>query len=82
MDDSGHELCLEEPEQRLETTGIAKPVVIEDGVWIGAHCIILPGVRIGHGSVIAAGSVVVKNIPAGCLAAGNPAKVIRTKTNG
>lgn len=54
-----------------------KPVVIEDKVWIGARCIILPGVTIGEGSTIGAGSIVTKDIPAYSVAAGNPAKVIK-----
>lgn len=53
------------------------PVVIEDDVWVGAHCIILKGVTIGARSIIGAGSVVTKNIPADCVAAGNPCKVIK-----
>lgn len=53
------------------------PIVIEDDVWIGAHCIILKGVTIGARSIIGAGSVVTKSIPADCVAAGNPCKVIR-----
>ena len=53
------------------------PVVIEDDVWIGARCIILKGVRIGARSIIAAGSVVTKDIPADCIAGGNPCKLIK-----
>ena len=53
------------------------PVTIEDDVWIGANCQILKGVTIGVRSVIGAGSVVTKSIPADCIAAGNPCKVIR-----
>lgn len=53
------------------------PVVIEDDVWVGAHCIILKGVTIGARSIIGAGSVVTKSIPADCVAAGNPCKVIK-----
>lgn len=53
------------------------PIVIEDDVWVGAHSIILKGVTIGARSVIGAGSVVTKSIPADCVAAGNPAKVIK-----
>lgn len=53
------------------------PIVIEDDVWIGARCQILKGVTIGARSVIAAGSVVTKNIPADVLAGGVPCKVIR-----
>ena len=53
------------------------PIVIEDDVWIGAHAIILKGVTIGARSIIGAGSVVTKSIPADCVAAGNPCRVIR-----
>lgn len=52
------------------------PVVVEDGVWIGARAIILPGVRIGRGSTVGAGSVVTKSVPPFSVAAGNPARVI------
>lgn len=51
------------------------PVVIGDDVWIGANAIILPGVTIGDFSVVAAGSVVVKDVPSGVLVAGNPATI-------
>lgn len=57
--------------------GISEPVTIEDDVFIGANCIILKGVTIGARSIIAAGSVVTKSIPADCIAGGNPAKIIR-----
>lgn len=53
------------------------PIVIEDNVFIGARSIILKGVTIGKNSVIGAGSVVTKSIPANCIAGGNPAKVIK-----
>ena len=77
MDGSGHDLSFDRVENRINTTGTAEPILIEDNVWIGANCIILPGVRIGYGSVIAAGSVVAKSIPPYVIAGGNPAKVIR-----
>lgn len=54
-----------------------KPIIIHDHVWIGKNAIILKGVTIGEGAVIAAGSVVVKDIPSKTLVAGNPAKVIK-----
>ena len=54
------------------------PIVIEDDVWVGAHSIILKGVTIGARSIIGAGSVVTRSIPADCVAAGNPCKVIKT----
>lgn len=54
-----------------------KPVKIGNDVWIGTRVTILKGVNIGKGAVIAAGSIVTKDIPDGCLAGGVPAKVIR-----
>lgn len=54
------------------------PIVIEDDVWVGAHSIILKGITIGVRSIIGAGSVVVRSIPADCVAAGNPCKVIKS----
>jgi acetyltransferase-like isoleucine patch superfamily enzyme len=55
------------------------PVIIEDEAWLGAHVTILPGVRIGRGAVIGAGSVVTHNIPAGAIAFGSPANVHRQR---
>ena len=55
----------------------ARPVIIEDNVWIGGGSIILAGVTIGKNSVIGAGSIVVKSIPPNCIAVGNPCKVIK-----
>ncbi len=55
----------------------ASPITIQDNVWIGGKVCILPGVTIGEGAVIGAGSVVTKDIPPYSLAVGNPAKVIR-----
>jgi acetyltransferase-like isoleucine patch superfamily enzyme len=52
-------------------------VVIEDNVWIGFDCCVLPGVRIGEGSVVGARSVVVEDIPPYTIAAGNPARAVR-----
>lgn len=59
-------------------TAESSPIVIEDDVMIGVRCIILKGVTIGARSVIGAGSVVTKSIPADCIAAGNPCRVIKT----
>jgi acetyltransferase-like isoleucine patch superfamily enzyme len=56
------------------------PVIIEDHVWIGSKAVILPGVRIGSRAVIGAGSIVTKDIPPRCVAAGNPARVLRHLT--
>lgn len=56
-----------------------KPVIIDDNVWIGMHCIILKGVHIGENTIIGAGSVVTKDIPSNCIAAGVPCKVIKKR---
>ncbi len=55
----------------------ARPIEIENNVWIGGGCILLPGVTIGENSVIGAGSVVTRPIPPNCVAVGNPCRVIR-----
>lgn len=54
-----------------------RPVVIGTDVWIGGACVILPGVTIGDRTVVGAGSVVTRDLPAGVLAAGNPCRVLR-----
>jgi maltose O-acetyltransferase len=61
-----------------QPTFLAK-IVIEDDVWVGANSTILPGVKVGRGSVIGAGSVVNRDIPEYSFAAGVPAKVIRRR---
>ncbi|MDL2256102.1 sugar O-acetyltransferase [Parabacteroides sp. OttesenSCG-928-K15] len=61
---------------------ISAPVTLGNNVWIGGGSIILPGVTIGDNTTIGAGSVVTKSIPANCLAAGNPCKVIRQLQEG
>jgi len=59
------------------TQEFGKPVTIGNDVWLGGKSIVCPGVTIGDRSVIGAGSVVTKDVPAGVVVAGNPAKVIR-----
>jgi acetyltransferase-like isoleucine patch superfamily enzyme len=86
MDCGGHDLSFPNVEDRIlainqlgeANIGRVKPVEIGDNVWIGAASIILPGVTIGEGSIIAAGSVVTKDVPSMSIAGGNPAKVIRS----
>jgi maltose O-acetyltransferase len=58
---------------------VLKPIIIEDDVWIGAHAVITSGVTVGKGSVIGAGAVVTKDIPAYSVAAGVPARVIKSR---
>ena len=55
----------------------ARPVRIEDNVWIGGGAILLPGVTVGRNSVVGAGSVVTRSIPADCVAVGNPCRVLK-----
>ena len=64
-------------ETRNQGWEVAKPIVIEDNVWIGGGAILLPGVRIGRNAVVGAGAVVSRSVPANTVAAGNPARVIR-----
>jgi acetyltransferase-like isoleucine patch superfamily enzyme len=71
---SGHPL---EPAQRRASV-VAKPIVIERNVWIAAGATIVGGVTVGENSVVAAGSVVTKDVPPNTLVGGNPARVIRS----
>ncbi|MEM7601390.1 MAG: acyltransferase [Verrucomicrobiota bacterium] len=78
MDGGGHRISETEVSQRIESIGFeTKPVIIEDDVWLGLNVIVMPGARIGRGSVVAAGSVVTKDIPPMVVAGGMPAKVLR-----
>ncbi|MEV6303083.1 sugar O-acetyltransferase [Actinoplanes sp. NPDC051861] len=70
----GHPLS---PAERREYITYA-PILIEDNVWIGAAAVITQGVTIGAGSVVAAGAVVTRDVPAGTLVAGVPARVVKT----
>ena len=71
---SGHPI---EPKKRKQLYQFAKPIILENNVWIGGNSIVNPGVTIGENSVIGAGSVVTKSIPANVVAGGNPCKIIR-----
>jgi maltose O-acetyltransferase len=66
-----------DPETRRSGLEMAMPIAIGDDVWIGGGAIICPGVSIGNNTVIGAGSVVTKDIPANVVAVGNPCKVIK-----
>jgi len=69
-----------DPKDRNEHIGFAKPITIGNDVWIGGNCVILPGVTIGDGCTIGAGSVVIKSIPPHSVAVGSPCKVIKKLT--
>jgi len=69
------------PYYRMRGAHFSLPVVIEDGVWIGANVVVMPGVTIGSNVVIGGGSVVVKDIPDNSVAVGNPCHVIRAITD-
>lgn len=56
-------------------TTVAKPIVIEDFAWVATNALILPGVTIGRGAVVAAGAVVTRDVPPGAVASGNPATI-------
>jgi acetyltransferase-like isoleucine patch superfamily enzyme len=67
-----------ETNKRIDEQGVStRPVIIEDDVWIGANAVVLPGVRIGTHSVVAAGAIVTKDVPPHSLVTGVPAKVIK-----
>lgn len=67
-----------DPQPRRDKLEAAEPIVLEDNVWLGGGVIVCPGVTIGENSVIGAGAVVTKDIPANVVAVGNPARVIRS----
>ena len=57
----------------------ATPVIVEDGVLVGANAVVIEGVRIGAGAVVAAGAVVTEDVPAGAVVAGTPARIVKMK---
>lgn len=73
IQDSDNHIIIENDIEKEST----KPIVIGKRVWIGKNAVILKGVTIGDGAIIAAGSIVVKDVPSGCLVAGNPAQIIK-----
>ena len=74
---AGHPIHSEPRNQQLE---YALPVIIGDNVWLGGNTVINPGVRIGENTVIGAGSIVTRDIPANVVAVGNPCRVLREIT--
>jgi galactoside O-acetyltransferase len=69
------------PDLRVDFRRFSEPIVIEDKVWIGSNAVVLPGVRIGYGAVIGAGSVVTHDIPTRTVAVGTPCRVLRHVTD-
>ncbi|MCE4066191.1 sugar O-acetyltransferase [Chryseobacterium gleum] len=72
---AGHPL---DAQQRNEGLEYAHPIKVGDNVWLGGNVVVLPGISIGNNSVIGAGSVVTKNIPANVVAVGNPCRVVKS----
>lgn len=70
-----------DPVQRATGLEYARPVTVGNDVWMGGHVTVLPGVSIGDGSIIGAGSVVTRDVPAGVVAAGNPCRILRSVTD-
>lgn len=64
-------------QSRRENVEYAKPVVIGDDCWIGGHVVILPGVRVGKGVTVAAGSIVTKSVEDWSVVMGQPARVVK-----
>ena len=67
-----------EPDARRAKWEAAEPIAIQGNVWLGGGVIVLPGVTIGENTVVGAGSIVTKDLPPNVVAAGNPARVIRS----
>jgi maltose O-acetyltransferase len=67
-----------EPAARRAKWESAQPIAIGDNAWLGGGVIVLPGVSIGQDTVVGAGAVVVRDLPAGVLAVGNPARIVRS----
>jgi galactoside O-acetyltransferase len=69
------------PGRRVDFARFSEPIVLEDRVWIGSNASVMPGVRVGYGSVIGAGSVVTRDIPPMTVAMGVPARPVRAITD-
>lgn len=74
LDSDGHGVSLAD---RAKANPVSEPIVIEDNVWIGANAIVLKGVTIGRGAIVAAGSVVTRDVAPMTLVGGNPARMIK-----
>lgn len=79
---SGLNHTFENPNIPIKDQGVTTHcITIEDGVWIGANAVIIPGVTIGQNSVVAGGAVVTKDVPPFTVVAGNPAKIVKQYCN-
>jgi maltose O-acetyltransferase len=67
-----------DPDARRAKWEAAEPIAIESNAWLGGGVIVLPGVTIGENTVVGAGSIVTKDLPPNVVAAGNPARVVRS----
>jgi len=76
---SANHVIPKSPQKIYEAGHVYKKIEIHNDVWIGANCVILAGVSIGEGAVVAAGSVVTKDVPAFSMVGGVPAKVIKMR---
>lgn len=75
--DTGHQILYG---KNINEQGLViAPIIIEEDVWIGTHCVVMKGVKVGKGSIVGAGSVVNREIPANQIWAGVPAKFIRNR---
>lgn len=77
IDGNGHELMMHDPENRIHSTDNGKPIQIGDDVWIGTNVLILGGVTIGNGAVIAANTLVNKDVLPHTLVGGNPMTLLK-----
>lgn len=78
IDANGHNICMDNPENRGNTIDHGRPITIEDDVWIGVNSVILGGVTIGKGSVISANTVVNRDVPPYSLVGENPMRVLKS----
>lgn len=78
---SNHEISRTDIPMNVQGFTTPRKVIIGNDVWIGARCIILPGVNIGDGAILAAGAVVAKDVPPFAIVGGVPAKVLKYRIN-
>lgn len=77
MDYDGHPIYQTDTPVSDPYGGMKAPIEIGENVWIGYHCQILKGVKIGNGAIVGSGSVVTHDVPANSIVVGNPARVVK-----